>query len=166
MSLIWWWWHWGVQVDWGNVPAYFSGGALLYAALTYRSSVKTKVAEQAGKISVWVDWNGQPPPGGDWKVWVKNASETSVSDVAVGIVQEAGLKKGRRSDDWLGEPQGKTCEHVSKYPFLGPGAERVIFESIKGAPVTAVSLSFRDSAGRTWKQSIEGGRYTKPEQVK
>jgi hypothetical protein len=61
--------------DWGNVPEYFSGLALLVAVATFSRARRDALRSQADKVAAW----GAEPEDGRPKIVLRNSSDLPVT---------------------------------------------------------------------------------------
>jgi hypothetical protein len=135
-----------VHIDWGSVPAYFGGLALLLTIVTLQRDHKERRGAQASKVAAWA----VPPSHADgetkFHIRLRNASELPVTSVRVVISVERTERKMRLRKDQ--GPEGPLRNVFYYRNVLAPGATEDVREF--SSPVEVKSLDFIDSSGRTW----------------
>jgi hypothetical protein len=130
--------------DWGNIPAYFGGLALLIAIYTLSRDHRERRRSQADKVVAWAERAGD-----GYKVFVRNKSELPVTEVIIALnvgyrrSDAVRLDKFTRPDRWH-KPQYVDVlppDHTEEVRFFKPG------------PAQVSGLSFIDSSGSKWSRT-------------
>lgn len=141
-------------IDWGTVPAWVgaigSAGALFLALMLLQGEIVARRREQAGAVSIWVEWPEGPSPEVIAEVVVFNAGRAAIHDCRLRIVKRDDLT----SMSW-------------RLPVLAPGqkcSETIRSRNAKGVPpgvqanfdLPEARLSFVDGHRRVWEVSSTG----------
>ncbi len=152
--------------DWGSVPAYFGGLALLATCYVIGRDRSEKMRVNAEKVAAWAvkDEEG-------WRILVRNAGDLPCTRVIVWG------NRGYRS-----RPDGTPRLSLSKFvgseadgrmkprylTVIGPGETVTAVEvPLADGPLRVRSLDFRDAAGRDWERRDDNlarrryGRYSR-----
>jgi hypothetical protein len=141
-----------MRIEWGNVPAYFGGIALLLTIVTLQRDHREKSRAQASKVAAWT----VPPPRGEddtkFRVFLRNASELPVTGVRVvmGVERKKPQIRFRKDQG----PEGPLRNIFRYRDVLAPGATENVEEF--STPVEVTSLEFTDSSGRVWHRTKTG----------
>ncbi|GAB3166213.1 hypothetical protein GCM10027258_89980 [Amycolatopsis stemonae] len=140
------------MVDWGSVPAYFGGLALVLTLTVIQRDRREKVRDQANKVAAWVQRSRdyQDPH----RIVIKNASDLPCTSLriwwTVGYRNPSALRLSKTfGADTDGGGKKPHYEHA-----VGPGETIVLLETREDCAVRR--FEFVDAAGRRWLR--EGAR--------
>jgi hypothetical protein len=127
--------------DWGNIPAYFGGLALLIAIITLSRDHRDRRRSQAQKVAAWVEEDED-----GCKIVLRNKSELPVTKVLIGF------NEGFKNPDAvrLGKPSRADRRRKPKHIDVLPPDATVTIGPFKPGPVWVTSLEFIDSSGSWW----------------
>ena len=135
------------MVDWGNVPAYFGGLALVLTLTVILRDRREKVRAQVNRIAAWVQRgrvDGEPH-----RVVVKNASDLPCTDFriwwTIGYRNPAKLRLSKVFGADTDRHRKPKYEHA-----VGPGETLVLIETTEDCAVSG--FVFTDAAGRRWSR--------------
>ncbi|MCU1697635.1 MAG: hypothetical protein JWR34_3698 [Mycobacterium sp.] len=145
-------------MDWGTVPAYFGGFALIATAFTFWRDADERKREQANKIAAWVE---VVVDGRSRHVVIKNSSELPCKDIRIAVTQ--GFKN--RTSLTLSKTDWNNTNRYRKPLYLqaiGPEATVTTFTTEELMAIR--SLEFTDAAGARWVRRDNG--LAKPRRVR
>jgi hypothetical protein len=143
------------MVDWGSVPAYFGGIALVLTLTVLVRDRRERVRAQADKIAAWVQRGREDNE--PHRVVIRNAGDLPCTDLriwwTVGYRTPAALRFSKTfGADTDGGGKKPRYEHA-----IGPGETVVLHETHEDCAVRA--FAFTDAAGRQWLR--RGARLTR-----
>jgi hypothetical protein len=137
--------------DWGTVPGYIGGLALLLTVITIRNDRIEKRREQANKVAAWP----LRDESGAWKIAMRNASDLPVTNPSVGY--NAGRRPGRLLLSKAGP--GADIKRKPQYRRLIPPNETIYVDVRFDVDEVLVTwFEFVDAAGRRWIRTNGGLR--------
>lgn len=131
--------------DWGNVPSYFGGLALIVAVITMGRDGRDRRRAQAEKVAGWAEKRDDA-----WEVTLRNTSDLPVTRVVVWM--NAGYRPAsgvRLSKFAMPDGHVKPCYEAS----LPPGTTICRTFPVERGPVAVISLEFIDCRGVGWKRT-------------
>ncbi|WP_204807163.1 hypothetical protein [Mycobacterium riyadhense] len=130
-------------MDWGTVPAYFGGFALLVTAGTLWRDYRERARDQANKVAAWVK---KGLDGEDHQVLLKNASDLPCTAIAVAVTE--GYKRQPKLS--LSKMFGHSTDRYRWYYIHAVGPDETLILRQTPIPVAVRHLEFTDAAGRKW----------------
>ncbi|MFJ1761544.1 hypothetical protein ACIOD2_14580 [Amycolatopsis sp. NPDC088138] len=135
------------MIDWGSVPAYFGGIALVLTLIVLFRDRREKIRAQADRVAAWVQ-RGRAD-GELHRVVVKNAGDLPCTDLriwwTVGYRTPAKLRFSKVFGADTDGHRKPRYEHA-----VGPGETLVLLETAEDCAVRG--LEFTDAAGRQWSR--------------
>lgn len=131
--------------DWGTVPAYFGGVALLLTAWTMFKGQRADIREQANQVAAWVERDDD----GKTVLKMKNASDLPITRARVVPAYRERSGVSLLKDDAAATRQGKPCTLPSG---VGPDQTVTVHTYDVGTTVRVVSFFFTDARGKSWKR--------------
>lgn len=138
------------DADWGSVPAYFGGLALLLTVYTLVRDRSERRRKQASQVAAWAE-SRVSEDGRRYYITMRNASDLPVTDVRLVVASEKTLVRLRIRKDRV--PEGPLKHHFTYIPTFPPDATQEVGGFDKPTPIAVQSLEFSDSSGRRWLRS-------------
>ncbi|MEU8635997.1 hypothetical protein AB0C38_27860 [Amycolatopsis sp. NPDC048633] len=136
------------MVDWGNVPAYFGGLALVLTLTVVQRDRREKVRDQANKVAAWVQRSrteNEPH-----RILIKNASDLPCTSLLIWSTVGYRNPSALRLSKTFGEDTDRGGKKPDYEHAVGPGETIVLLETSEDCAVRG--LEFVDAAGRRWSR--------------
>jgi hypothetical protein len=134
--------------DWGNVPEYFSGLALVLAVITFNRTHQEQQRSQAEKVAAWGVGDI-----GHYKIIVRNQSDLPVTSLTISFNAGFVPKKGLTLNKYPRPDRYAKPRHLDT---LSPGTIEILLPESTAGPVLVTALRFRDSRGVIWIRGETG----------
>jgi hypothetical protein len=143
-----------VHVEWGDVPSYFGGLALLVTIGIVSRDRREKERLQADRVAAWATRNDS-----GFQLFVRNASDLPVSRAAIyaaagatGFDKDGSLVVSLSKFDSEGGVRNLKPRYVD---VIGPGETTEVFAvDLDRGPLAVRSFEFVDAAGRSWRRDL------------
>jgi hypothetical protein len=134
--------------DWGNVPEYFSGLALVLTVITFNRARQEQQRTQAEKVAAWGAGDD-----GHYKLILRNQSDLPVTGLTISFNAGFIPKKGFSLTKY---PRPDRHAKPRRLDMLSPGTTELLLPESMPGPVLITALRFRDSRGVIWIRSETG----------
>ncbi len=137
-----------VDIDWGSLPAYFGGLALVLTVMTLRRDRRDKHREQAARVAAWATTRQATGGPQHFIVQLRNGSDLPVTAIRLVVASEKDEVRLRTRKDRV--PEGRHKHHFVYRATFPPDTTEEVGGFEKPTPLEVVSLEFVDSSGQRW----------------